>query len=482
MSEMTSAKQDIIRPSRRVLVGLAIAMAIGVSALLGAIFGATELTALAIGFVVSVCLVLYLAVEFPAVFVGLLQGGMALLPAILVPLNVFVPDGLTIVGVSVLCVLGLAATIMRQPKRLNVFVRPVAQFVFAFTILVVLSVTYSWNDESLNKAILFVMANLVSFMVASILDVRQRRLLYQVFYVVAFVVAAGIIVNFFSGSRGAIAGRYQAFDIDVIGSSRMVGLGIIVAVYSPLKSRFRFPILFILGAAFVLAGTRGPLVALLVAILFAPLLVGATSISSFLSRRSLSLILAIVIAAFTVIAIAGTNPTILVTENWGPLRIINDTNLSDNNILERSNYLILSIRDFTERPLLGWGIGGFGGSENGRNPTTLVFPHNLTMETMAELGIVGLALLVLFLVFAFAGARKIYRINHPNYLGKEVLFVSAVLTYALVNAHISGLIHTNRTVWLAIGLLEAIAFSSRVLSRSNHLESRSLAVTDNSIG
>lgn len=466
MSNLIARGAEASKPTIKMLAVLGISVIMGSTMVAGLFLPMAQLATIVLWAVASVILILYTAAKFPPIFVGFLQGGMGILVAVPLALNVTVPDGITIVGFSVLAMVGFLAIVVHDPARLNVFFRPVAQFSFAFAVLLVVSVTYSWHDGALNKALLFLMANMVSFIVAAVLSERQRRMLYWLFIVVGIIVALGIAANFLSGNRGLIMGRYQAFGLDVISGARMIGLAIIVVLYAPLRIRFRFASLLVLGAGFMLAGTRGPVLALLATVFLAPLLAGAPSVLSTLSKRSVMLLASIAVASIVLIFIAATNPTILLTENWGPLRIINDTNASDGNIIVRFQHLILAAQEFAEKPILGWGIGGYGGSELFRDPTNYNFPHNLTMETMAELGIIGLTVLVCFFGFAYIDARSAYRRHRPGYLSREALFVTAMLTYTLINAHVSGLIYTNRTVWLAVGLVEAIAFGSRVWVRS----------------
>jgi len=475
MSNMNARSADMPRPTIKMLVVLGIATVVALILFAGLFLNVAQLATVLLGVTAGLLLTLYIAVKFPAIFVGLLQGGMGIVVAVSLATNVTIPDGVTLVGFSVLSMIGFCAIVVHNPVRLNIFVRPVAQFSFAFAILVVTSVAYSWHDEALTKALLFLFANMVSFMVAAVLDERQRRILYWLFFAVGLVVSIGILASFLGGDRGAIAGRYQGFGLDVISGARMVGLGILVTLYAPLRIRFRFVSLLLLGAGFMLAGTRGPVLALLATVFLAPILAGAPSVISSLSKRSLSLIVSIVAALLVLLFIAANNSEILMTDNWGPLRIINDTNASDGNIIVRFHHLFLAAEEFAEKPILGWGIGGYGGSEPDRDPINYNFPHNLTMETMAELGIVGLILLICFLGFAYGVARNAYHRHSPGYLSKEALFVTAMLTYTLVNAHVSGLFHTNRTVWLAVGLIEAVAFNSRLAVRSARNQANSIA-------
>lgn len=409
----------------------------------------------------AIIVTIYIAGRFPAISVALLQGGMGILIYAAGTVGLTVPDGVTIATFAGLSLIGMVINLVRHSDRLNIFVRPVAQFTFALTLLIVVSVSYSWHEEALTKAGLFVAANLVSFCVAATLGLKQRRQLYSVLLIVGLLVAGGITTSFVLGNRGDIAGRYQGFGLDVISGARLVGLSIIILLYSPLRPRMRFALMMLLAPGFLLAGTRGPLLALIAAILFTPLLLGTPSVISSLSKRSFVLIFAVLLGLVGVIYFAVNNPQLIIVNDWGPFRILNSTNLEDENITSRLDHVKHALAEFVEKPLLGWGIAGYGGTEPYSSPVVFNWPHNLTFEVLAELGIVGLFLLISALLVSYLNARRVfqrsYAINN-NYVQQEALLVVMILTYALINAHISGMLHTNRTIWLAMGLIQGLLF------------------------
>jgi O-antigen ligase len=102
---------------------------------------------------------------------------------------------------------------------------------------------------------------------------------------------------------------------------------------------------------------------------------------------------------------------------------------------------------FTSHPLFGAGTGSFFGFD-GLNQ----YPHNLFLEVAAELGLVGLVLLVVFLASSWFGVvRAARRFGLPG--RPEVALVASLFTAALVNAMFSGDITTNGGLWLAAGLV-----------------------------
>ena len=110
---------------------------------------------------------------------------------------------------------------------------------------------------------------------------------------------------------------------------------------------------------------------------------------------------------------------------------------------------------FIERPLVGLGTGGFADAF----PSEL-YPHNLFLELAAELGIVGLLLVVAFTTAGFVAALRAYRSTDPQ-VSRRAALVTALLASALTNAAFSGNVSSNAAVWLAVGLAVGLAESGR---------------------
>jgi O-antigen ligase len=101
---------------------------------------------------------------------------------------------------------------------------------------------------------------------------------------------------------------------------------------------------------------------------------------------------------------------------------------------------------FTSHPVLGVGTGSFFGFD-GLNE----YPHNLLLEAAAELGFVGLVLMLGFLVSSWRTILKASsRLGHSG--RPQMALVAALFVSAVVNAMFSGDIPTNSDLWLAAGL------------------------------
>jgi len=106
-----------------------------------------------------------------------------------------------------------------------------------------------------------------------------------------------------------------------------------------------------------------------------------------------------------------------------------------------------ALRGWSERPLLGQGVGGFSVVWN--NSDERLFPHNLFFELLCELGLVGLLLFLLAPYAATTLSRDHFR-RTP--VGARAMALALPLS-ALANTMTSGDLPDNRFLVFAIGLL-----------------------------
>jgi len=79
-------------------------------------------------------------------------------------------------------------------------------------------------------------------------------------------------------------------------------------------------------------------------------------------------------------------------------------------------------------------------------PVLLYYPHNLFMETLISLGLVGATILVVHLAISLrATIWLLRRPDTPPY----VVFIAISFVKDLIQAQFSGAVYTNTTVWVA---------------------------------
>jgi O-antigen ligase len=104
---------------------------------------------------------------------------------------------------------------------------------------------------------------------------------------------------------------------------------------------------------------------------------------------------------------------------------------------------------FAEKPLTGWGLGGWSYYVLDRDVPA--YPHNLVLEIAAEEGVMGLAALGTLLLCVVLSMRRIWR-SSP-----DLSFIAPVFTFSLLATMTSGDINVNRPLWLWCGVIFALA-------------------------
>ena len=108
---------------------------------------------------------------------------------------------------------------------------------------------------------------------------------------------------------------------------------------------------------------------------------------------------------------------------------------------------------FAEKPLAGWGLGGW--SYYALDRDIPAYPHNLVLEIAAEEGVLGLAALGSLLLTVSLALRRIWR-SSP-----DLSFIAPVFAFSLLATMTSGDINVNRPLWLWCGVIFALAGIAR---------------------
>src|SRR5262249_36533263 len=117
----------------------------------------------------------------------------------------------------------------------------------------------------------------------------------------------------------------------------------------------------------------------------------------------------------------------------------------------RLDYYRRSIALLRTRGWLGVGTGGWGPAVH--LPTGRRYPHNMFFELACELGVAGLAVLALALVF---GAIQLHTLVVQHRSPLLVATLVAMAVFWLLNAQLSGDLLDNRHIWWPLLLLERL--------------------------
>lgn len=195
-------------------------------------------------------------------------------------------------------------------------------------------------------------------------------------------------------------------------------------------------------------GGRGPLALALLAI---PLMGLGLSLRPHGTVQGL-MRLSMFVAALCVIA-AGTYTAMVQaygSETWQHLRTLSryemqisseDTTSMD----ERRDARDLAVRQWHEKPILGWGIGEF------RVESAVGYPHNLLLEILMELGLVGA---FIFFPVCIAAAVECVRVARSRGCGwTEIAIALLYLTELGAHLTVTGYLADDRYFFAFLGLL-----------------------------
>lgn len=264
-----------------------------------------------------------------------------------------------------------------------------------------------------------------------------------IFSIVIFIVD---LLGLFTIS-GLNIGMIDKLNMNPIWIGRSIGLSLIFIAYlyfnTSVKSRAiktSYLLAIIIGATILfLTGSRGPVLGLLCVIIFAVIYW-----KQFSNHYRPALLIFITCALFLSFWIA------LSTEYETMSRFSQEKINSDIISLDGRFYLWQeAILDFLSHPLFGIGVGSFKAL-----PSFFFYrdyPHNITFEVAAELGLIGL---LLFFAISIPVLRRLWYLRDSRSL--EVFLSGGIFIFGFVNSQLSGDLTANHMLWFGAGMILAV--------------------------
>ena len=216
---------------------------------------------------------------------------------------------------------------------------------------------------------------------------------------------------------------------------------------------------FVLLWSMMSSGGRGPVFAIVPA-----LAIGCFAIwikgDRFQFRRFVfvSIIIGLMIIVLLVSGLAGTtfiNRASMVTDSFSDKTVaLSGGSTIGGSASVRIRYWSASIKLWAEKPFTGVGIGGFNKAAFGTRGE--LYPHNIFFELAAELGIVGLCLLMLQLFLCWRSIMAFLNRNISRPAFSNGLILLLLIAYLLVNACLSGDLNDNRQLFALCGAAVAL--------------------------
>ena len=346
-----------------------------------------------------------------------------------------------LVGAAAVIVLLLAA---KGQVRVDGWRGPLAVVIGALGLLAGASVWWSPDETlALAKAQDVALVLCVTLAVTTLLGpIPRAEALWEAFVVSAGLMALSLLLLGLLQATTTDVGRISALGggPNVFGRNMLLVLA--GAVLMLRRGRFFGPIGFAVLATstligVVLSGSRGALLALAVM----GLLLALHKVRSLRGVATLGALAALVgLGPMSV-----EHPVLDRTAATWESRVVRAT-LAEQHLAGRDRLYAEALTVWRENPVLGLGLGSF------QTRSRLRYPHNIVLETGAELGTIGAGLLILFLLGGFVCSVRAFR-QHPELL--------ALWVGLLVHAMVSGDMYDSRGVFLLSAMAVALTAGGR---------------------
>jgi O-antigen ligase len=174
------------------------------------------------------------------------------------------------------------------------------------------------------------------------------------------------------------------------------------------------------------------------------------------SRRALRSMMVVLLLLVTVVAAGSLRDVLKTPEIASRYEILLRPFSEAGAGADRLEYWRVAWEIFEDYPLFGIGSGGWGMVWNKQDYRD--FPHNIFLEVLCEQGVVGFVLLALFF---FGTLRLVWWVaRHPcsTPRGRNLaIWAMGILTFAGIDAQLSGDIQTNDYLWMAAAIVCVLA-------------------------
>lgn len=224
-----------------------------------------------------------------------------------------------------------------------------------------------------------------------------------------------------------------------VGYGRLISYAFLLSLFNVILNKDFSLLMFIttalLGSGLFLSGLRGAIIAVL------------STMGFFLYNRSFAdlknsafRLVGLILLIFLFVYFQPTLYSSVKKRIVSISTVVISKDVSDGSINSRIQAYEISFNMFLEKPFFGQGIGGYNQVyKNNELPKTIEYPHNLFVEIIVELGLIGF---ILFGILFWRAARNIRKIN-------EIIFL--IFTNSLLLSLFSGNIADQKILIVLVG-------------------------------
>lgn len=349
-----------------------------------------------------------------------------------------------------------------RPSIKKYMVAPLVVFLFILS-LVLVSYLYTQSEiYATEKLIKFIALSSPAILLPFFLFDNRESVYRFLFYLAALsvVLSAALIPSAINkGSELSFVG----FGGNYQGITRLNGVALIILTFLFLVGEkrkiikfFTFISIMLVSFLFFSAGGRMPIVALLIAVIYAAYqLIKIHKGVVFVRKGTKTLLYASLFGSVVIVFLAAKGFFNTLLYRFGVLFHEAGGGLSASGRIER---FITALDIFKQNPIFGAGLGSFPIYYNGIDLPD--YPHNIVLEILAEFGLIG------FVVFSLYFLLTIYRgmivKDRRWYMSNLQLTVACLFIYYLANSMVSGDINSNRPMYVFMSLLCVIPFIKKI--------------------
>ncbi|MFQ6676862.1 MAG: O-antigen ligase family protein [Fidelibacterota bacterium] len=382
--------------------------------------------------------------------------------------------------ITIIIWLGLIKIVLNDEWKLSKDLKAPVYLFLLFGILLCLSFIYTPSPGyGLRKILRFNTFGLTMFITPLIVvktSEDSKRLLTYFKYLIIIII--GIVLFQFvyflnKGSYAIVLAYWNRISIpgaNPIQVSRYLAIGAAMVITllirnKPTESMHYFVILFTILLSIILSGSRGPLLSVIIGIIFYAFMYERKNIKRIYSYGILAIGLVIII--LVILPENLTQRFINLTE--GSIILTQQGVKQISTIATRLEFWSMSLKAwFSSIPnfFFGLGVGGFSSLFIWRDWRW--YPHNLFFEIIAEIGLIGLLIMLAFL-------RKFFKAINLGFSGgsfteHSALWVAGTFVIFFA-AQFSGDFNDNRILWMLIGITMASTYADKADEIKNQLNS-----------
>lgn len=358
---------------------------------------------------------------------------------------------ITFVLFSIL-VLNFIFKLLKNKKiKSNVIASLVYLFILFFYMTI--SLLYCTNIEfGFDKTIKFAMLS-IGTVIFPIICFNKPKEIRNVFFLLLAFSYLYAISNLYIGTG-------YVFNTDYIGVARLIGLGVIISMVYMINIKnnrlinfFLLASVIIFSISILITGSRQVLLSLFIIVIYYFMYF----VTRFSLKSKLKYLTGLIFILFIIlflnykqyIQLNSINRLIELILN------INSTGGIFKSDLNRLSLFRAAISGFIKNPVIGKGIASYY-SLIGFD-SIYVYPHNIILEILCELGAIGIAIVIFFSNKVYRDFKYFTKYTLPSTQSRfYIQIINLILVYSLINSMVSGDINSNKYIWLALGLFYSL--------------------------